>query len=832
MIPTTSWQTVAPTAKRKVKENIAYFQTLCGHTSDALKILKEYMETNPAVMDQFCGRWGLDKQAFLKSLFVTVYFHDIGKLTKEFQGNITNGKHSQWYPHAYYALFILERVNLPNLLEVQIEKAAILGHHTQLHSQLYTMDEAFHKPTFLLGEIEEFIRNAKRFHSELGFNRWFPLEELSLAPLPEPRKFWGFLRSFRDYLKNNTDSAEDKEKLKSIYSYLFSILKTCDYYSSAEFSNFIEGYGGQEAVFDSVMTEPEKYVPQVDVTNPHEKILGKLTPYEYQKDEKGTICGDVPFYSLLFAPCGRGKTETALIWAAKAMQKYNRNKIVFAMPTQITSNAMWERFCELFGEGTEKKERINSGKKHVGLFHGKSFIKLKAEKKRETEEDELDLEEIQGENFKGNVFFKPVTVTTIDHLLCSFIHGFSQADFALGNLQNSVIIFDEVHYYAKETLEHLITLFGLLKKMGVPHLLMSGTLPDFFIDKVREINMEYQGPYKDEEGLKFEPFKIALSNRKLVGKDWINEDVIGEILDNYGKGLVQFVILNTVDRSRLVYETLIDRLHMKEAAPKIFLHHSQFVYRDREEKENELIKALREEKARPFILVATQVIEISLDVSCDVMYTELAPADAIGQRGGRLNRKGITWNSNGFEHTMNIFTPEEMETEDSKNRPYDRNLLNKTKGSLDEGICTYEKLKQVCDSVYSGYELTTPTSFRRIFKDCCLFGYSPYDINFGDEETGKQIQIRVEEVPQIEVIPWRYYGDNEINLSAENLAKVPLWWYKQDEKEHGEPYCFKRITKKVGSREKYYWVTTIPYSKEKGFEFNTPMDFPSPPAFG
>jgi len=99
-----------------------------------------------------------------------------------------------------------------------------------------------------------------------------------------------------------------------------------------------------------------------------------------------------------------------------------------------------------------KKEKIKAGQEFVGLFHGKSFIKLKGEKKDEEKTEDLeteDIKEIKGENFKGNVFFKPITVTTIDHLIYSFIHGFSQADFALGNLQNAVVVFDEVHYYEK-----------------------------------------------------------------------------------------------------------------------------------------------------------------------------------------------------------------------------------------------------------------------------------------------------------------------------------------------------------------------------------------------
>ncbi len=478
-----------------------------------------------------------------------------------------------------------------------------------------------------------------------------------------------------------------------------------------------------------------------------------------------------------------------------------------------------------------------SGKKYVGLFHGKSFIKLKGEKEKEKEDEEdlttEDLDEVRGETFKGNVFFKPITVTTIDHLIYSFVHGFSQADFTLGNLQNAVIVFDEVHYYEKNlddhnksTLDHLATLFQILKDMKIPNLLMSGTLPDFFVKEVKQINSDYEGPYTDNEGLFFEPFKLDISKEKLVTKKAINKEIIDEISGNYHKGLVQFIILNTIERSKSIYDALITRLPQSEEHERIILHHSQFTYQDRADKERDILQRLNIEKLRPFILVATQVIEISLDISCDIMYTELAPGDALGQRGGRLNRKGLTWNSNGFEHSMKVFMPEELDEDTPKKKPYDSSLLKKTMEVIQDGPCSYSELKKICDEVYSSYKLITPTRLRDVFKECCIFGYSPKQINFGDEENHRLIQIRSDEVQKFDVIPWEYYAGDERNLIVENQAKVPIWWYKKDEKEHGELFCFKNISKKVGRKDKYYWVTRIPYSKQKGFDFKTPFDCP------
>ncbi|MGB9614788.1 MAG: CRISPR-associated endonuclease Cas3'', partial [Fervidobacterium sp.] len=100
-------------AKLIEQNNQKYFQTLHGHTVDALKILKAYIEINSDVIEQFCERWQLDKESFLRSLYITVYLHDIGKLTKKFQENIRNGRTSQKHPHAFYGLFILNEINFP-----------------------------------------------------------------------------------------------------------------------------------------------------------------------------------------------------------------------------------------------------------------------------------------------------------------------------------------------------------------------------------------------------------------------------------------------------------------------------------------------------------------------------------------------------------------------------------------------------------------------------------------------------------------------------------------------------------------------------------------------
>ncbi len=831
----------------KFSEKTGKKQTLSGHTIDCLKILRCYFEKNEVIIEVFCKRWNIDKQTFMRNLFVAVYLHDIGKLTKEFQKRISEGKHSQQYPHAFYGFPIVWEVFKKQFQEFVysdeplIETLSVLAHHTQLYDGIYE-NAQIKEVDILKNEIIEFVNGIEKVYESLSFKKFFELRWNNLQ-LHDLKSFALFERNPQHKIPNGIRRLREKIEnlkgnnlqkicaLKSIYTSFLSILKLCDYYASVEFSEYACKDNTEKEIFDDVLKKPEKYVLSLPSIT-EDIILRKHKPYEFQKEIKEKS----PEFCFLFAPCGRGKTEAALLWAFEVCKKYNKNKIIFAMPTQTTSNAMRDRFVELL-----ESAGLN-GEEYVGLYHGKSFIKFKEERVRDQEEekDELsdeDIEEIKGENFKGNIFFKPITITTIDHLILSFVHGFPQADFALGNLQNAVIIFDEVHYYETQTLKHLVDLFKILRKMRVPHLLMSGTLPDFLIERInkdsKEENIKYE-LIKDKIGLQYTPFKIEKYKEPLITKENVNEKVIEEIIKNFKIGYNQFIILNTVERSQRVYKILKEKLKKfgEKYVKDIFLLHSQFTYRDRTKKEKEILNILNKKRERPVILVATQIIEISLDISCDIMYTELAPIDAIGQRGGRINRGNKNWRKNKKEYIIKVFEPE-------KEYPYDKEIIKNTKNILTSDVYSYLKLKLACDKVYKKdyleiFEESWASSTNRqpllsfdgregVFEETCLFGLHHSDMVYinSNEEKGKALIIRPEKQQKFDVIPEIYYKQkNENALIEENLVKIPLWWIKEDEKKHGRndlQWFYMHIVNKNG-KKRVFWICKLDYSEEYGFD--------------
>ncbi len=882
-----------------------YYQTFKGHVYDSLKILKCYYEKNEQSILSFSRQWNVEPTHLMRNLFVTIYLHDIGKLTCQFQERIQQNKRSQKYPHPFFGFpiaFEIFKTRIPSIHFVEnhpvIEPLTVLSHHTQLYDTIY-LNAEIKRVYPLQKEIVDFLNHIPESYHALGFERFFeltwhtdePLLSIDILKLESAReKINSYLHpsgksmSVKDKIQA-IRTLDEMTKIKSIFTFFLSITKLCDFYSSAHFSDFCRRQPDQK-VLDSVIETPEDYVLTLPALS-SPCILKNNAPYDFQS----AIQEEPAPFSFLFAPCGRGKTEAALLWALQISKKFHKNKIVFAMPTQTTSNAIMDRFIEILNHAGY------NGKEFVGLYHGKSSIKLKnvlmlesdvlkklcrggityeelkkafpdsslsqvlislenqklvenrggtlvitengkkkiekgkeialkeeliEKRDDESELDEEETKEVKSEEFKGNVFYKPITVTTVDHLILSFVHGFPQADFACGNLQNAVIIFDEIHYYETQTLKHLVDLFAVLRKMGVPHLLMSGTLPTFIKNRLKKDSAQEGVAYSeicDSEGLAFTPFKIQSFDYPLIEKGNVDDEIIQEIKKNYSQNLNQFIILNTVRRAQQFYAAIKKEIDTRS----VYLVHSQFTYADRMKREEKLIKVL--EKERPLIVVSTQVIEISLDISCDIMYTERAPIDSLGQRAGRLNRKGKYW-KNTHEFIMNVHPPE-------NHLPYEENILEETKGHLCDGIHSYGSLKEVCDTVYGdeyleefeekgkfegSYCFLKLGGRRSLFKECFLFGPKFNTIAYSEEE-GNRFVIRTENYKKFDVIPETCYKNEEKNLTVENQVKVPYWWIMLDRGMHGdELQWFEPVEKQFKWKKRLYWICKLPYTSDYGFD--------------
>ncbi|OWT60153.1 CRISPR-associated helicase/endonuclease Cas3 [Candidimonas nitroreducens] len=353
---------------------------------------------------------------------------------------------------------------------------------------------------------------------------------------------------------------------------------------------------------------------------------------------------------IIEAPMGEGKTELAFL-AALRLQRQNQHRGVYvAMPTQATGNAMFERtlkFLEAFAE-----RHIDVQLAHGGAFLNDDLAHLRL----------VDIQRTQGvddsaaESLSASAWFgqrrrpllSPYGVGTVDQALYAALpvkHHFVR----LWGLANRVVIFDEVHAYDTYTSDLIVTLLRWLRELGSSVILMSATLP---ARRKREFlaawcdNNQVEVPVRsypcvtlaDESGIQSREFEAQRSFSLYLAS--VPEDL--EAIAVEGLSLLQdggcgAIIVNTVDRAQALYQILSERCFGQVT---LMLFHARFPASQRVSIEQQVLNLFGVNGQRPqqALLVATQVVEQSLDLDFDFMFSDLAPIDLLLQRAGRLHR--------------------------------------------------------------------------------------------------------------------------------------------------------------------------------------------------
>lgn len=783
------------------------YQTLIGHTKDVLWLTDKLVKR--LGFSLFCHRWGLDGNDVRKALMAIAALHDIGKATKPFQHALREGKHLPDVPHALIALPVANEVwkqlQLPCLWDETslplVELLVIVGHHSLLYDGLYQTaikpsQRLDFEPDVGKASAEIFAWVAEKFNLSqfealppLPFNEWSKWELKKCAQALER------LRDINQQLKLNS-SISSLVRLKALYTFALAHLKFADHWASRGFSERAKELANE--VFEELLPDLSHWqLPDYA----EKRVWNKLPePYRFQERLAKTDETQV----VVLAPCGRGKTEGALLWFLHQRAIGNCERLIIAMPTQVTSNAMRKRLADLFGDDA------------VGLYHGRSslehreLVRLQLAQAGESDDldPEIERELAQSENFWSEVFAKPITVTTADHLLFTFVHGYRQADFALGCLQTAAIVFDEVHCYDRKMLAELRELFKLLRTMRIPHLLMSGTLPQFLVS---ETDVSDYKRIADDEGLVRQPFILRRRDEPLFvrveessdGNLQPNDAVVEEVIEGFKRDLCQFIIVNTVRKAQAFYRALQSYIGDDE---RLWCLHSRFCYAHRREKERRLMELL-EQGVRPLILVATQVIEVSLDISCDRMFTELAPMDALGQRAGRLHRGAAQPDG----HELLVFEVQDPQPYYIPHKREPLPELERTWQVLQDSLpISYGWLKEQCDEVYADARLGV-AQLGELFKACTLFGLNYDEIRFSEEE-GKVYRPRDIVMPTIDVIPQAVLDElGDEGCQPAYLAPVLVWWLGKSNREGLELF----YTHTIGRRG--WLICRLPYDAKIGF---------------
>jgi CRISPR-associated endonuclease/helicase Cas3 len=211
---------------------------------------------------------------------------------------------------------------------------------------------------------------------------------------------------------------------------------------------------------------------------------------------------------------------------------------------------------------------------------------------------------------------------------------------------NSVLVIDEVQAYDPNAAAIVTHLIQQVNSMGGKTLLMTATLPPFILREiVRRMGLEQRHVIRLIDEQNFEQIASASRHRMrflVHGGDYasVTEEIIDAAVCQNQKVLV---VMNTVSAACTIFERVRDGLHDRKQDINTLLLHSRFTQFQRKELEQLAVdKYLPNETDRdntPCIVIATQIVEASLDIDADIIFTEPAPADSLVQRMGRVFRR-------------------------------------------------------------------------------------------------------------------------------------------------------------------------------------------------
>ncbi|MDR0948688.1 MAG: CRISPR-associated helicase Cas3' [Lachnospiraceae bacterium] len=442
---------------------------------------------------------------------------------------------------------------------------------------------------------------------------------------------------------------------------------------------------------------------------------------------------DSPGMLVIEAPMGMGKTEAALVAAEIFTNKFGTGGLFFALPTQATSDGIFPRLIEWI------KNLEMDGLPTVNLVHGKSewnedFSLLKEASNAANLDDEE--EAIVHPWFTGRkqAMLADYVVGTIDQLL---MMALQQKHLMLRHLAlaNKVVIIDECHAYDAYMSHYLDRALRWLGVYKIPVIVLSATLP---IQKRKELIGNYLNQDEDTilraedtnrtiedalptteltqwsdymayplitytNGNEIKQLEIPWKEeQRTISMKSCEEDSVATILQNLlADGGVAGIICNTVGQSQQL-------AHSLEAifGDAVTLIHSRFLTPDRMAREEILRRELGRRGDRPYlrIVVGTQVLEQSLDIDFDVLFTELAPMDLLLQRLGRLFRHS------GRKRPSKLLTPTcyiiQSSDQTGSLYVYGEYLLHQTRTKLPDQINLPRDIPKLVQKVYGGLNLS------------------------------------------------------------------------------------------------------------------------------
>ena len=729
------------------------YQTYSEHIRRAYQAWKEVIPFFSPFIQQIADMFQVSSERILQSSLLTVVFHDAGKLCLPFQNmmqEIRDGKVPDYsrnyrheiasFPYVFYAGRELA-VSKGSICPVMgIEALAVLGHHKRVTADFKSFSREVlgnMSLSWAEGGVEHVYSVANDIFAEEGYDVQFSVKDEQKRPH----------KSMVDYVSKMFpklhDQVSNTESFRMLFVFLKAVLHYADWYGSS----------GKSILFSPKITAEvleEEVQKRCAVTG---RVFSGFSDFQRK-------CAGSTSHVIAVAPTGSGKTEASLLWAQNGFS--DGRKLIYLLPTMVTSNSLYLRMADYFSHDD------------VGLVHSSSSL---------FKESELDVvSQNYGDVLREKAFMMPVTVSTVDQLLFS---GFNKGFWTLveANAAKSMIVIDEIHAYDGWTLGLIISAIRHFQKLGAKFMVMSATMPRYLKGLLMDA-------LPNAEVIEDTALLSSSRNAYSFYAEGI-EEAFPEIEEAVRSGKKVLLVVNNVFLCQKISESL------KHLHPVCY--HSKFIFGDRAEKEKFILDISRRDGR--CLVVATQVVEVSLDIDFDILFTECAPPDALSQRGGRVNRSR---RKTGTEVRV-------YHASDVSSKIYEGEfpgILTRTEAVLRSfpSELTEADLISFVEEVYSGIDISENPDFQKAGSQYAKTQrrlISILDNPYLDEESANEV-TRLQKVQDMTVIPLCFKDvvlQTEVKSRKEYEVKMPLWYVKKHMEEiEGIVFCDMDYDSEYGAR--------------------------------
>lgn len=458
------------------------------------------------------------------------------------------------------------------------------------------------------------------------------------------------------WLPKRLETKETKKDGKKMWILISGFLQRCDHFAS-----FCEE---DENKYDIEIKNIELKHIKRNIIN---EIRNKMPSFGEENLWQNAIIEHNKDNLIVVAPTGCGKTELAFLWSFG-------QKIFYTLPLRSAAEQIYERAQNIFG--IDKTALLHSDADVYLLGYEENWERIKTYE-------------------VAKQLAYPVIISTGDQF---FPYGLRPPGYEriYATFSYSRLVIDEVQAYDPKAAAIIIKFIEDISRLGGKFLLMTATLPSFILQeiekridtKITPVNLYEERKTSYEKLVKHRLQFYKIENKKSEKKtDFsIQQKIINEIIIKAQDKRV-LVICNTIKQANDVYKKIKSALEQygsnKIKNDNVLLFHSQFTLNEKNRIKNVIETKFKNPKpendSEGMILVATQVVEASLDLDADVLYTEICPMDALIQRMGRVLRRHKENFKLKNSDEPNVFVLVfENGLQSGQSRVYHRELIEKT----------------------------------------------------------------------------------------------------------------------------------------------------------